>query len=56
MALLPREHGAYGQLALPLLTALVIVARPPQPARLRTIGWTLVAVSALTAAIIVASA
>jgi hypothetical protein len=38
-----------------LLTALVITARPPQPTRLRTIGWTLVAVSVLTAAIIVAS-
>ena len=37
-----------------LLTALVITARPPQPTRLRTIGWTLVAVSVLTAVIVVA--
>lgn len=38
-----------------LLTALAIIARPPQPARLRSIGWTLVGVSVLTAAIVVAT-
>ena len=38
-----------------LVTAVVIAARPPQPARLRTIGWTLVAVSVLTAAIVIAT-
>ena len=37
------------------LTALFIVARPPQPARLRRIGWTLLAVSVLTAVIVVAT-
>jgi hypothetical protein len=37
------------------VTAVVIAARPPQPARLRTIGWTLVAVSVLTAAIVIAT-
>ena len=36
-----------------LLTALVIAARPPLPTRLRQIGWTLVAVSVLTAVIVV---
>ena len=36
-----------------LLTALTIAARPPQPTRLRAIGWTLVAVSVLTAVIVV---
>src|SRR5262245_52269689 len=36
-----------------LLTALVIAARPPLPSRLRQIGWTLVAVSVLTAVIVV---
>jgi len=39
-----------------LLTAVVIAARPPHPAHLRTIGWTLVAVSVLTAAIVIATA
>jgi hypothetical protein len=38
-----------------LLTAVVIAARPPHPAHLRTIGWTLVAVSVLTAAIVIAT-
>jgi hypothetical protein len=38
--------------ALPgLLTATVVAASPPSPARLRTLGWTLVAVSVLTAAV-----
>jgi hypothetical protein len=36
-----------------LLAALVIAARPPLPTRLRQIGWTLVAVSVLTAVIVV---
>lgn len=39
-----------------LVTALVIAAGPPQPTRLRAIGWTLVAVSVLTAVIVVATA
>lgn len=38
-----------------LLTAVVIAVRPPHPAHLRTIGWTLVAVSVLTAVIVVAT-
>jgi hypothetical protein len=38
-----------------LVTAVVIAARPPQPARLRAIGWTLVAVSVLTAVIVIAT-
>lgn len=38
-----------------LLTALVITTRPPQPTRLRIIGWTLVAVSVLTSVIVVAT-
>jgi hypothetical protein len=37
-----------------LLTAVIIAAHPPSPARLRTVGWSLVAVSVLTAAIVVA--
>ena len=36
-----------------LVTVLVIAARPPRPTRLRTIGWTLVAVSVLTGTIVV---
>ena len=36
-----------------LLTGVVIAARPPQPTRLRTIGWALVAVSVLTAVIVI---
>jgi hypothetical protein len=38
-----------------LLTALIIAVRPPAPTRLRTVGWTLVAVSILTAAIVIAT-
>ena len=38
-----------------LLTALAIAARPPQPTHLRAVGWTLVAVSVLTAVIVVAA-
>jgi hypothetical protein len=38
-----------------LLTALAVSARPPRPTRLRTIGWTLVAVSVLTSVIVVAT-
>lgn len=38
--------------ALPgLLTATVVAASPPPPARLRTLGWTLVAVSVVTAVV-----
>jgi hypothetical protein len=36
-----------------LLTAAVIAARPPAPAHLRPLGWTLVAVSVVTATIVV---
>jgi hypothetical protein len=38
-----------------ILTVLVITARPPHPTHLRTIGWRLVAVSLLTAVILVAT-
>jgi len=38
-----------------LLTAVVIAVRPPHPTRLREIGWTLVAVSVLTAVIVIAT-
>lgn len=36
-----------------LVTAAIVAARPPAPARLRSLGWTLVAISALTAVILV---
>jgi len=36
-----------------IATAVLVAARPPSPARLRTLGWSLVAVSALTALIVV---
>jgi hypothetical protein len=39
-----------------LVTATVIAARPPAPVHLRTIGWTLVAMSVITAAIVVMTA
>ncbi len=39
-----------------LVTAGVIAVRPPSPVHLRTVGWTLVAVSALTTAIVVLAA
>ena len=39
-----------------LLTAAVIAACPPAPAHLRRIGWSLVAVSVITAAIVVVTA
>ena len=43
--------------AVPGLTAAVVVAVcPPSPARLRTLGWTLVTVSAMTAIITIAAA
>jgi hypothetical protein len=35
-----------------LLTSVIVAARPPSPARLRALGWTLVAVSTLTAVIV----
>jgi hypothetical protein len=38
-----------------LLTAAVVAMRPPAPAHLRTVGWTLVAVSVLTTVIVVSS-
>ena len=39
-----------------LLTAAIVAARPPSPSRLRTLGWSLVAVSTLTTAIVIAIA
>lgn len=39
-----------------LLTAATVAAHPPAPSRLRTIGWTLVAVSIVTSVIIVVAA
>jgi hypothetical protein len=39
-----------------LIVAAVLVNRPPSPARLRSLGWTLVAVSTLTTAAIVLAA
>jgi hypothetical protein len=39
-----------------LLTAALVSARPPAATRLRTLGWTLVAVSVLTAVIVVTTA
>jgi hypothetical protein len=36
-----------------LLTAMVVAVNPPAPAHLRTLGWTLVAVSVLTAVLVV---
>ena len=36
-----------------LLTAAVVAVRPPPPSRLRTLGWTLVAISVLTTVIVV---
>lgn len=38
-----------------LVTAAVVAARPPAPTRLRSLGWTLVAISAVTAVILVAT-
>src|SRR6185503_6966685 len=38
-----------------LITASIVAARPPAPARLRSLGWTLVAISTLTAVIVVAT-
>jgi hypothetical protein len=38
-----------------LLTAAVIAVYPPAPSGLRTLGWTLVAISVLTTAIVVAT-
>jgi len=43
--------------ALPgLATAIVVAGRPPAAARLRVVGWSLVAVSTLTAAVVVLTA
>jgi hypothetical protein len=39
-----------------LVTAVFVAARPPSPTRLRVLGWSLVAVSALTAVIVVTMA
>jgi hypothetical protein len=36
-----------------LITAAIVTMRPPSPAHLRRLGWTLVAVSLLTAVIVV---
>jgi hypothetical protein len=38
-----------------LLTAAFVAVRPPSPSRLRLLGWTLVAVSTLTAVIVMAT-
>ena len=38
-----------------LAMSLLLATRPPAPTHLRTVGWTLVSVSALTAAIVVAT-
>jgi hypothetical protein len=38
-----------------LITATIVAGRPPAPTRLRTLGWTLVAISTLTSVIVVAS-
>ena len=38
-----------------LVAAVLVAARPPAPARLRTLGWILVAVSVFTAVIVVAT-
>jgi len=38
-----------------LATAAVVAAKPPSPARLRILGWTLVAVSIVTTAIVMAA-
>jgi hypothetical protein len=39
-----------------LLTAAAVAVRPPGAARLRTVGWTLIVVSAVTLAVVVATA
>jgi hypothetical protein len=39
-----------------LLTAAVVATHPPQPNRLRALGWTLIAVSVVTASLLVATA
>jgi hypothetical protein len=39
-----------------LLTAIVVAANPPAPTRLRALGWTLVTVSVVTAAVVVVTA
>ena len=38
-----------------LLTAIIVAVRPPAPVHLRRLGWTLVAVSTLTTAVVVAT-
>jgi hypothetical protein len=38
-----------------LLTAATVAARPPAPTKLRTLGWSLVAVSTLTTVIVTAT-
>lgn len=54
LALLP--VSVLGASAPGLLVAVVIAVRPPPPARLRTLGWSLVAVSIVTALIVIATA
>ena len=39
-----------------IATAVLVAARPPSPAKLRTLGWSLVAVSVLTALIVIGTA
>jgi hypothetical protein len=38
-----------------IITAVLVALRPPSPRRLRTLGWTLVGVSMVTAAIVIAT-
>jgi hypothetical protein len=38
-----------------LCAAAFLAARPPAPARLRAVGWTVIAVSTLTAVLLVAT-
>jgi hypothetical protein len=39
-----------------LLTAAIAAARPPAPIHLRKLGWTLIAASVATAALVIATA
>jgi hypothetical protein len=56
MAIEILDAVAFAASAPGLLTAAAVAARPPAPARLRHLGWTLVGVSLLTALVIVAGA
>jgi hypothetical protein len=57
-AAIAKDHVAPSVLAAAtpgLLIAAVVAASPPSPTRLRTLGWSLIAASAVTAAIVVAT-